>query len=247
MLGATKFVRRLLDKSMFGTASVWGGRNLEYLNGRFDVFIQDNEGEEFDQAKLPSGEGFLFTSNGNGRKAFVAPCSEASTEFVIKDLLNEGWTVKGIARPETNIRGLEAVFKNYLSAEPEERTDKNGQRFMVMTGEKLEMEQRSVEEWSTSEPESYDLVYDEMPVYNLDPFPGNRPLRTTAFGNALKPGGLLFIQTPGASNYSERKKLKRKVRGLYPDTHFEMIDTRRLTWVRQFLFMKTHVSEEVSD
>lgn len=245
----TSCTRRLLQstvKRSFGT-SVWGERNLEYLNQRFEVFLQDNEGDDFDQAMLPTS-GNSFTSNGQNRRALVTPCVESSTEFIIKDLLSESWTVKGLAKPETNLASLRALFKKYLSSEPVEEIDQSGKRYAVLNGEQFVLEQRRIEEWTSSEYESFDFIYDELPVLNLDPNTNNgRPLVTTALGNVLKPGGLLFVQTPNAPNHVERKKLIRSMKGLYPDTHFEMIDSRRLTWVRQFLFMKTHVGDELSE
>jgi len=249
MIRLTSCTRRVVHSSLkrnFGT-SVWGERNLEYLNQRFDVFLQDNAGDDFDQAII-SATGDSFTSNGQNRRALVTPCVESSTEFIIKDLLNESWTVKGIAKPETNLASLRVLFKKYLTSEPVEETDQSGKPYVVLNGEQFVLEQRRIEEWTSSENESFDLVYDEMPVLNLDPNTNNkRPLITTVLGNILKPGGLLFVQTPNAPNFVERKKLMRSMKGLYPDTHFELIDSRRLTWVRQFLFMKTHVGEESSE
>ena len=86
----------------------------------------------------------------------------------------------------------------------------------------------------------FDVVIDEQPFLEMAHGIPNASIETTLFGHALKKGGLIYLQTEGAKNFRERTKLLKRVNEFYPDSHFSLIDTRRLSWTRQFLFLKCH-------
>ena len=99
----------------------------------------------------------------------------------------------------------------------------------------IHIEQREPATFTPTAWESYDVVMDEVPL--LEHMVKGKA-KTTTFGHSLKVGGLLYLQSEGAKNVSERQALMKKIESFYPSTHFVMIGSRRITFNRQFLFLK---------
>ena len=98
------------------------------------------------------------------------------------------------------------------------------------------IEQREPSTFTPTEWESFDLVMDETPLLKHRELKGKAT--TTTFGHSLKVGGLLYLQSEGAKSAKERQALIQKIHSFYPASHFVMVDSRRITFNRQFLFMK---------
>ena len=99
------------------------------------------------------------------------------------------------------------------------------------------IEQREPSTFTPNEFESFDLVMDETPLLEYSTLKKHKA-NTTTFGHSLKVGGLLYLQSEGAKSTKERQALIEKIHSFYPSSHFAMIDTRRIVFNRQFLFMK---------
>ena len=104
----------------------------------------------------------------------------------------------------------------------------------------LKIEQRVVESFKLNEDElqTFDVVFDEMPLLKYDETVKNARANTTVLGHGLKVGGVLYLQCEGAKDRKERLALIKSIQSYYPDTHFDLIESRRTPWTRQFLFLK---------
>ena len=101
----------------------------------------------------------------------------------------------------------------------------------------ISIEQREPGTFTPQKWESFDLVMDETPLLEYSTLTKHKA-NTTTFGHSLKVGGLLYLQSEGAKSTKERQALIEKIHSFYPSSHFVMVDTRRIVFNRQFLFLK---------
>ena len=104
----------------------------------------------------------------------------------------------------------------------------------------LKIERRVIESFALehSELQTYDVVFDEMPLLRVYDKLQNPKAATTVLGHGLRKGGLLYLQCEGAKDRKQKLALIQKIQSFYPDTHFDLIESRRTPWTRQFLFLK---------
>lgn len=110
---------------------------------------------------------------------------------------------------------------------------------MIEEGD-LKVEQRIIESFKLNKDElqTFDVVFDEMPLLKYEEGIDNTKVRTTVLGHGLKKGGILYLQCEGAKDRKEKLALIKSIQNYYPDTHFDLIESRRTPWTRQFLFLK---------
>jgi len=212
--------------------STWGVRNIEWIRSEMSRHAEDHEGDyEFEFPFLAK------KARGEKRKMLIAPCIESSTAYIIQEAMAQNMEVTGIVKPETNLESLLYIIGvNQIAKIEEDVVD--GVKCKVVKMDNLFLQQREIESLTMGPEFKFDVVYDEMPVEDLYT-KSMVPVWTTIFGHALNLGGTLFVQTANAANHKEKKALQAKMRGLYPEDTFELVDSRRLAFSRQWLYLKT--------
>jgi len=210
--------------------STWGVRNIQWIQTELKNHADDHEGD-YDFELTP-----LFKlEKGEKRKMLIAPCIESSTAYIIQEAMAQGIEVTGIVKPETSFEALLATI-DVKSEVTEEKID--GETCKVVKMDNLYLQQRDISSINIGSEFKFDIIYDEMPVEDLYT-KSMVSVWTTVFGHSLNVGGVLFVQTANAANHKEKKALKARMRGLYPEDTFELIDSRRLAFSRQWLYLKT--------
>ena len=104
----------------------------------------------------------------------------------------------------------------------------------------LKIEQRIIESFKLNQDElqTFDVVFDEMPLLKYEETFANTKCKTTILGHGLKQGGLLYLQCEGAKDRKQKLALIKSIQDYYPETHFDLVESRRTPFTRQFLFLK---------
>merc|ERR1712083_388062 len=180
---------------------------------------------------------------GHQRKAIVTPCvQQATSAYLLDSLLKQQYAVRGIAVPDSDAEFIEGRFQ-MKNAKITESTDMfEGKEISVQVIEEgdLKVERRVIESFAldTSELQTYDVVFDEMPLLRTYDKVQGAKAATTVLGHGLRKGGLLYLQCEGAKDRKQKLQLIQNIQSFYPDTHFDLIESRRTPWTRQFLFLK---------
>lgn len=83
--------------------------------------------------------------------------------------------------------------------------------------------------------EYFDAIFDESAA---DTVLSNGSVQTTIYGHCLRAGGVLCVSGERISRDFSGSKLRSKMSGLYPNSHFELIAERDTAWNTQFVFLK---------
>jgi len=226
---ARRTITQFLNKRSVRCFSSWGEYNLDWIAAELKTHFKQNEGEY--DFPIP-----WLENAGKGRSLLVSPCIESSTAFVIKDALAQSdISVVGLVKPETMMSAVMAVCK--LSGEEVSESLSGTDTKVVRTGN-LVLQQREPAAIGANEKMSFDMIYDELPL-DVHESNSTQAVATSVFGRCLNVGGILFVQTANAGNFKQKKILMKKMRDLYPESHFELLESRRLTWTRQWLYLKT--------
>jgi len=222
-------------------SQVWGERTIKWIEQETSKHFQHHSGD-YDFKKIP----FLVDDDtsqkvlGRQRCGIVTPCVKlSSSTWLIEDLIRRNYRVTGIAMPEVNLQYLMSRLRLSLKKTENE----GGSEVQILEGENLEVEKRRLDTYVPKKDgwQSFDVVFDEQPLLgHCDPtkMPFEATIKTTVFGHALRKGGILYVQAEGAENFDEKTKLMKKMKENYPDECFVLVAERRLSWTRQFLYLK---------
>eukprot|EP00485_Elphidium_margaritaceum_P012449 CAMPEP_0202688036 /NCGR_PEP_ID=MMETSP1385-20130828/3577_1 /ASSEMBLY_ACC=CAM_ASM_000861 /TAXON_ID=933848 /ORGANISM="Elphidium margaritaceum" /LENGTH=212 /DNA_ID=CAMNT_0049342911 /DNA_START=191 /DNA_END=829 /DNA_ORIENTATION=- len=203
--------------------------------------LEDHEGDyNFTVPYLES-----VAKSGTTRKALVTPCvQQATSSYLIDTLLSQNFAVYGVAVPESSEKFIEGRFKMKTPTVRTEKEKFDGKDIEVKYIESgsLRIEQRVVESFKlkSDELQTFDVVFDEMPLlrYYADEAVKSGNVQTTVLGHGLKKGGILYLQCEGAKDRKQRIELINNIQSYYPESHFDLVESRRTPWTRQFLFLK---------
>eukprot|EP01084_Bolivina_argentea_P109854 196254_1 len=221
-------------------SNVWGERTIQWIDEQITAHMNDHEGD-YDFDKVPYMED--TKSVGYQRKAIVTPCvQQATSSYLIDELLKQNYCIRGIAVPESSEEFIESRFRMKNANIKQEKDTFEGKEIDVKIIEDgdLNIEQRIIESFklNANEIQTFDVIFDEMPLLKYDENIKNAKIQTTVLGHGLKTGGLLYLQCEGAKDRKEKIALIRSIQSYYPETHFDLIESRRTPWTRQFIFLK---------
>lgn len=195
------------SKSKF--SHVWGERTISWIKESIAKHMESHkEDYDFDLDGIP----FYNTSSSGGggnksgkKSAIVTPCiKQATSAYLIDVLIDKGYHVTGVADPTANLKVIQTRFKIQDANVTSRKENDYDVNIIDHEGLKpsLFIEQRPLNTFvvKSNEWEHYDVVFDEMPLLDMATSDelGNdkKPLcDTTMFGHALRPGGLIYLQT----------------------------------------------------
>ena len=94
--------------SRYNFSNVWGERTIQWIEHQITTHMDDHVGD-FSFDKIPYLEN--VKTIGYQRKAIVTPCvKEATTAYLIDELLKQNYAIRGIAVPES----IEKVKENNI-------------------------------------------------------------------------------------------------------------------------------------
>lgn len=92
--------RSLYHISKINFSNVWGERTIQWIQQQMKSHMEDHDGDYESDFKIPYLEN--AKSIGYQRKAIVTPCvKEATTAYLIDELLKQNYSIRGIAVPES--------------------------------------------------------------------------------------------------------------------------------------------------
>lgn len=83
--------------------------------------------------------------------------------------------------------------------------------------------------------EGFDVIFDECALDNIIE---DEYVQTTIYGHCLKTGGLVYVSDKRMTGDTGGRKLRSKMKALYPKSHFRLIAERDTAWFTQFVFLK---------
>ncbi|ETO08872.1 hypothetical protein RFI_28514 [Reticulomyxa filosa] len=241
-------------------SNVWGERTIKWIEQELSNHFQEHKAN-YDFTKIP----FLVDDDtaarvlGRQRRGLVTPCVKlASSTWLIEELIRRGYHVTGLAMPEVKLEvfclndemSIQLLFsltelityiRLRLTVKTEGQPDSDT---IVLERENLYVEKKSMETFAPKKDgwQSFDVVFDERPLLtHCDPklIPYDVIAKTTVFGHAIRKGGILYVQTEDAEHMDQKIKLANTMKACYPSDYFALVAERKLSWTRQYLYLKS--------
>jgi len=141
----------------------------------------------------------------------------------------------------TDFQPLKNLFKIPNEVEPSMSSDGI---MTLMDGDDLSdicIEQTAITELGTDwmqtrgYNEGFDVIFDECALDNIVE---DEYVQTTIYGHCLKTGGVVYVSDKRMTGDTRGRKLRSKMKALYPNSHFRLIAERDTAWFTQFVFLK---------
>jgi len=179
----------------------------------------------------------LLSDEEQHAKALVSCTAQLLSQWLITRMLSQHHFVHSFTKSD-DFEPLENLFKLSSAAQP---TTRGGITTMDYKANNLRIEQMEAtaidEEWARNRGyhEYFDVIFDGQTVDNVvfDEY-----VNTTIYGQCLKKGGVLYVSDKKMAGDIAGSKLRYKMSGLYPNSHFQLVAERDTAWDTQFVFLK---------
>ena len=167
--------------------------------------------------------------------ALVSCSVQHTSQWLIKRMLSYRHFVHTFTKSPDFV-SLQNLFQIWGDAEPMMRDG-----IMTLDHKAICIEQTKAtdvdEQWMQNRGynEYFDVICDEDAVDNIvfDEY-----VQTTIYGQCVKKGGVIYVSDRKITGDIAGRKLRARMSGLYPNSHFELIAERDTAWDTQFVFMK---------